>query len=206
MTTADAARSINARALFTVSLLLLGSAASGQPWETTSACTTGTVRAELADGTAADFCGRIAAYVTFRGELQEHLPVVQVTNDVAEIRAVVHALATMMRSTRRRPKEGEIFTPTTAAAFRKRLLLVATANTCRTIMDDNPGSLGAAVSRDYPEGKPRSTTPPTVLAILPVLPPDIEYRFVGRDLILLDTRANIVVDRIANAIRCGRCG
>jgi hypothetical protein len=130
----------------------------------------------------------------------------RVTNDVAEIRAVVHALATMIRSTRSKPKEGEIFTPRTAAEFRRRLLLLATANTCKAIMDDNPGQLGHLVSRDYPEGKPRSTTPPTVLAILPVLPPDIEYRFVGRDLILLDTRANIVVDRIANAVRCGRCG
>ena len=130
----------------------------------------------------------------------------QVTNDVAEIRAVVHALATMMRSTRRRPKEGEIFTQSTAAEFRSRLLLVATANTCEAIMDDNPGQLRHLVSRDYPEGKPRSTVPATILAILPMLPPDIEYRFVERDLILLDTRANIVVDRIANAIRCGRCG
>jgi hypothetical protein len=164
------------------------------------------VHTEPTDGTAADFCGRIAAYVTFRGELQEHLPAQRVTTDVAEIRAVVHALATTIRSTRRRPREGEIFRPRTAAEFRRRLLLVATADTCEAIMDDNPGQLRHLVSRDYPEGKPRSTVPATVLAILPLLPPDIEYRFVGRDLILLDTRANIVVDRIADAIRCGRCG
>ena len=206
VTTGYGTRGMELRSLFTVALLLLASVVSGQTRPTTSGCINGTVSAEPPDaGVRADFCGRIAAYVTFRGGLQEHLPAVRVTNDVAQIRSAVHALATKIRSTPRRPKEGEIFTPRTAAEFRRRLLLVATADTCETIMDDNPGQLSRPVSRDYPEGKPRSTTPATVLAILPILPPDIEYRFVGRDLILLDTRANIVVDRIANAIRCGRC-
>ncbi len=206
MTTAYGTRRIRRHALFTVSLLLLGEVASGQTGSMRSACTVGIVQAEPADGTTADFCERIAAYVTFRGELQEHLPALRVTTDVAEIRSVVLALATGMRSTRRRPREGQIFRPRIAAEFRSRLRLVATADACDTIMDDNPGQLRHPVSRDYPEGKPRSSVPATVLAILPILPPDIEYRFAGGDLVLLDTRANIVVDRMVNAIRCGRCG
>jgi hypothetical protein len=36
---------------------------------------------------------------------------------------------------------------------------------------------------------------------LPRLPADIEYRFVERHLILLDTRANLIVDRLPYAIR-----
>ena len=42
--------------------------------------------------------------------------------------------------------------------------------------------------------------PPNVLAALPRLPDDIEYRFMGRDLILLDTRANVIIDRVPDAL------
>jgi hypothetical protein len=206
VTTGYATRPMKLGSLFTVSLLLLGSVVSGQTRQTTSGCVTGTVITDPMDaGVTAHFCGRIAAYVTFRGGLQEHLPAVRVTKDVAEIQAAVHALAKKIRSTPRRPREGEIFTPRTVAEFRKRLRLAEPADICEAIRNDNPGELSRPVSRDYPEGRPRSTTPAAVLAILPTLPQDIEYRFVGHDLILLDTRANIVVDRMAGAVRCGHC-
>jgi len=186
------------------SFLLLGSVDSSQSRQPHSECVRPVVRREPSDGAAmADFCARIAAYARLRGELQEDLPAAQVTDDVAQIRHFVRALATQIRASQQRPREGGIFTTRAADEIRRRLRLVATVDTCRTIMDDNPGHLSRPVSRDYPEGRPRSTTPATVLAIVPRLPPDIEYRFVGPDLILLDTRANIVVDRIAGAIRCG---
>ena len=52
----------------------------------------------------------------------------------------------------------------------------------------------------YPENEPLSTVPPNVLMTLPPLPEDIEYRFVGRHVILRDARANLIVDYVANAI------
>ena len=36
------------------------------------------------------------------------------------------------------------------------------------------------------------TVPPNILAALPKLPEDLEYRFVNRHMILLDTHAHIV--------------
>jgi hypothetical protein len=47
--------------------------------------------------------------------------------------------------------------------------------------------------------------PPQLLLLLPDLPPDLQYRFVGRHLILYDGRANIIVDEIPYAIRCRDC-
>lgn len=99
-------------------------------------------------------------------------------------------------------KQGDIFTPTISVAFRKALLLEMNANTWAAIMDDNPGELSVQINGSYPEGKPLSTVPPNILAVLPRLPDDIEYRFLGRDLILLDTRASVILDRIPYAIRC----
>ena len=41
---------------------------------------------------------------------------------------------------------------------------------------------------------------PTVLELLPDLPPDIEYRFVGADLVLIDLRSELVVDILRDAL------
>ena len=42
--------------------------------------------------------------------------------------------------------------------------------------------------------------PINILAALPKLPDDIEYRFLGRHLVLHDTRANMILDRIPCAV------
>ena len=41
------------------------------------------------------------------------------------------------------------------------------------------------------------STPPTLLSDLPKLPSELEYRIVGRELVLLDTAANLIVDLLA---------
>ena len=43
--------------------------------------------------------------------------------------------------------------------------------------------------------------PPTLLAVLPKLPEDLEYRIIARHLILPDVHANVIVHFIPNAIR-----
>ena len=64
-----------------------------------------------------------------------------------------------------------------------------------------PDSSRIRINGTYPEDKPLSTVPPNILAVLPRLPDDIQYRFLGRHLILLDTRANVILDRIPFAIQ-----
>jgi hypothetical protein len=41
-----------------------------------------------------------------------------------------------------------------------------------------------------------------LLAALPALPSDVNYRFVRHELILHDTRANLILDRVDDAITC----
>jgi hypothetical protein len=57
------------------------------------------------------------------------------------------------------------------------------------------------VNAKYPDAAPLPTVPPNLLAALPKLPEDLEYRFINRDLILLDVHANVIVDFMLNAIR-----
>ena len=52
----------------------------------------------------------------------------------------------------------------------------------------------------YPDTVPLTTVPPQVLQTLPKLTEDLEYRFIGDSLILLDGHAHIIADFIEDAL------
>jgi hypothetical protein len=81
---------------------------------------------------------------------------------------------------------------------------VGDANTCAALHDDNPGALPLPINGTYPTHQPLSTVPANVLAALPPLPEDVEYRFAQRVLFLFDTRAGVIVDRMPAALVCDR--
>jgi len=56
------------------------------------------------------------------------------------------------------------------------------------------------VNQSYPERVALQSTPPTLLLNLPELPNGLEYRILGRELVLRDSDANIIVDYVPNAL------
>jgi hypothetical protein len=148
-----------------------------------------------------DFSTRVQNYFDLRSKLEQGLPPFRVTEDVAEIRRVQRALARAIQAARHGAREGDIFSPAISLEFKQVLALEMNANAWAVIMDDNPGEFSNEINGIYPDGKPYSTVPGTILAVLPALPDDVEYRFLGRHLILLDVRADVILDRIPYAIR-----
>ena len=61
--------------------------------------------------------------------------------------------------------------------------------------------LRARVNDPYPHHVPLQSMPPSLLQSLPKLPKELDYRVVGRDSVLRDTEANLIVDFIPDAIR-----
>jgi hypothetical protein len=151
---------------------------------------------------AADFDARMLTYADMRADLQRGMTPLRLTDDLREIRKAEHALAKRIRAVRSGAHGGEIFTPEIAAAFRRALLLETRPSTCASILDDNPGAFDYSINDTYPKRRPLSTVPPGILMLLPRLPADVEYRFLGRHLILHDSRANVILDRILEAIGC----
>jgi hypothetical protein len=148
-----------------------------------------------------DFNERVKAYVDLRKKADDGVPPLKETEDPAKIKVAQDALAKRITTARAGAKRGDIFTPAIASRFRRLLRPeVKEPETKKLIADDNPGNLKFKVNGPYPDGEPLSTVPPNVLASLPQLPEDIEYRFVGKHMILRDSRANMVIDYIANAI------
>jgi hypothetical protein len=191
--------------LATVLMVLFASVSYPQTPTTTRDREAPDFRVEVWGYIVADFSTRVWAYFELRSKLEKGLPALTVTEDPAQIRSAELALAKKIRVARAGAKQGEIFTPAISVEFRKVLLLEMNANIWTTIMDENPGDFSHDINDTYPKRKPLSTMPFNILVRLPRLPEDIEYRFVGRHLILHDTRANVILDRIPCAIQCSDC-
>ena len=101
-------------------------------------------------------------------------------------------------------KQGEIFTPEIAGFFKARIAEVLKApdgaNVRGAIFDDAPGDMTVKVFTEYPAGAPIATAPAQLLSHFPALPNELEYRFIGPNLILMDIAAFLIVDVIPDAI------
>jgi len=63
-----------------------------------------------------------------------------------------------------------------------------------------PSAAKLVVNSRYPDTVPLTTIPPQVLQTLPKLTEDLEYRFIGDSLILLDVHAHVIADFIEHVI------
>ena len=159
----------------------------------------------VVSASTANFNSSIADYFVLRSRLQQGLPIRSVSTDPASIERSELALAARVRQARRNAEEGDIFNQMISVEFREGLRLVMTSATWAAIMDDNPGSFSHRINGNYPKQRTRSTMPATILRQLPPLPEGLEYRFLGPHLILMDTWANVILDRMRYAIYCLDC-
>ena len=151
-----------------------------------------------------DFGSLVSSYYKLRGRLEKGLPALTVTTNPAAIGAAQLGLANRIRAARAGATEGEIFTAAVRVTFKKLLILEVDEGTLAAVMEDNPGEFEHPINGTYPDGLPFATMPVNILAALPQLPADLQYRFTGHHLILVDTRANVILDRIPCAIDCAR--
>lgn len=150
---------------------------------------------------AAEFNSRVSSYVQLRSELEKGLRAPTTADGAGEIRKTERALAERIRVARATARRGDIFTPTISGAFKIALLLEMDPKTWAAVMDDNPGPFSMRINGTYPDRRPLSTVPTNILAVLPQLPDTLQYRFLGRHLVLFDTKARVVLDGIPYAIR-----
>ena len=158
-----------------------------------------------ADPTALeDFTRRLDAYITVQRQLEKESPKMKETNDPGDIKAAQDVLAEKIRAARQDAKRGDIFTPAVTSLFRRLMypeLTGAEGRDTKATLNSEKPSVRLEVNGRYPSSEPLATIPPNLLANLPQLPEDMEYRVVGRALVLRDVDANLIVDFIPNAIR-----
>ena len=151
------------------------------------------------------FLDRVRAYVKMQKSLEASLPALKPTKDPAQIVECQHALAMKIVEARRDALQGDIFTHEATERFRKIIRKSFEGPeghlARKTMQQDTPFKVVPMHVNDvFADNIPLTTTPPTLMLKLPELPPELAYRFVGRDLVLKDNRAELVVDLITNAL------
>jgi len=151
------------------------------------------------------FLKRVEDYVALHKKLEATLPPVAAHPTSTELDNHAQALARLIAQTRSHAKQGELLPQETRAYLRRQIGRVLGgpdgAAIRQAIMEESPGKVQLRVNARYPEGIPVSTMPAPILAALPRLPDEIEYRFIGERLILLDVHAHVVVDYMDAALQ-----
>jgi hypothetical protein len=152
-----------------------------------------------------DFETRVTDYVKLSKKAASGPAAPKQTESAAKLKEYQLALAAKIRVARPQARQGDIFTPDVTKIF-QRLIAMSFSGpkgeklraSLRHAEPVKP--LNLQVNDDYPEGVPLQSTPPSLLLDLPKLPPEVEYRIVGHDLVLRDMKANLIVDFISNVI------
>ena len=150
-----------------------------------------------------EFARATYAYANLHRTVAASLLPEETCADPEETQRRVGRLAEALRSERAAARAGDVFTPAIASVFRRRLADAIRQSALR----------GEALEpQQAPRDEPRLEVndafpwsagqgmPPAILATLTPLPSELEYRFVYRDLVLLDVGANLVVDILENAL------
>lgn len=153
-------------------------------------------------GAIEDFGRRVTEYDDLYCRVATSLPAVRVSANRAEIQAAVSALGDAIRAARVDARQGDLFTADAAVLFR-RIIREEYGTRFREflqmVQDDVPALSRAYVNGHWP-GEAVTFMPPLLLQRFPALPAGIEYRFVNRDLVLWDSRADVILDVLPNAV------
>jgi hypothetical protein len=148
--------------------------------------------------TAEKFEARVKVYRDLEQKLNATLPKLPKQATPQQVDENQRALGALIKTARSGAKRGELFTPDLEALVKRILATVlggADGKTIKaSIMDENPGVPNLSVNDRYPDEIPLSTMPPQVLKALPKLEEELEYRFIGERLVLMDARAHIIID------------
>ena len=121
-----------------------------------------------------------------------------------KIVAARHELANKVRVARAGAKQGEVFSPEIADYFRRQITATFNGRHGKQIRSSlrhsEPTAMQLQINESYPEKVALQSTPATLLLNLPELPKGLEYRILGRELVLRDSDANIIVDYIPKAL------
>jgi hypothetical protein len=161
--------------------------------------------------TIQDFGKRVDEYLKVRKAAKAGLSAPKSGTSALEVKQYQASLARNIRAARTASKPGDVFSPPVAQLFRK---LIATpfqgndgGKIWASLRHAEPvRGLNLEVNGAYPQEAALQSTPPTLLMDLPRLPSELEYRIVGRELVILDTAANLIVDLLPDALPGPRSG
>ena len=170
------------------------------------ACTIEAVQTATAETPIlASFAVRIDAYMRVHNDVERAIAPQRMYDDPEELYATLAAMRSGIRLARLNRGE-RIFTNDVGALIRTRLAarLVECGQTVEEILafvtEEPPTRVRPPTVHEPFPWEVGAAMPVSLLPVLPVLPDELQYRFVGRDLVLIDVHADLVVDILRFAL------
>ncbi len=165
----------------------------------------GGVRLSAEPNAERQFLQSVESYMALRRQLEHQLPPFALSADVDAIHRASDARFAAMRRARAAARPGDIFNAGVSELYRVRIrhgFTVRGDDASELIEEMNEGGerWRPAVVNGRFSWKTAAATPAHVLAVLPVLPPELQYRFVGPDLVLVDLDASFIVDVLPDVL------
>ena len=150
-----------------------------------------------------DFSERLNAYLKLREDLGHKLEPLAPTPSAGQLQARQQVLAAAVRNARKNARPGDLIPPRVRELIRQAVhddLIRRKAGDTRAAPEEVPEGPLPGINRNYPERVALATVPPLLLANLPRLPDNLQYRFFGRHVLILDGDVDIMIDYVRNTL------
>jgi hypothetical protein len=151
-----------------------------------------------------EFQTHLDAYLKLRSGLGGKLKPLSQTPSAVELAARQDALAAAMKAARVHAKQGDLVPPLVAELIVKTVredFQRRNPSAKMGVFEEVPTVKGASlINKTYPADAALPTVPALLLQNLPRLPDNLQYRFVGRDVVILDGDLQVVIDYIARVL------
>jgi hypothetical protein len=153
----------------------------------------------------AAFEKRVKEYAKLREDLETKMPKLSKEAKPEEIETHKKLFQERVRAARVGAKPADMFTPETAALIRA-LIKEEFKGKDRvelrhTVLKESENkAVPIRINYAYPESQELLEMPATLLLRLPQLPKQLRYRFVGRNMLLVDRENGLIIDFMTNAI------
>ena len=150
------------------------------------------------------FDAAIAKYLALRKKLLGEVPGPVPESTAPKLTQASDALAAAIQRSRPKARPGDLFMPEVTKVIKRRVVDAVQKDNLAPVLaaidDEEAGPKTPSIHMRFPAAAPLATMPPSLLAVLPTLPKELEYRIIGNYLILRDVDAALIVDVIPDVV------
>lgn len=147
---------------------------------------------------------QVKEYVQLRNKLKDEAPKLSKDSTPEQIHAYQKTLERSLITARAGAKRGDVFHPAAADYIRRTLKSEFQGKERRElrekIFETETTGVVLRINQPYAQSAEFSEMPATLLAKLPQLPKEVRYRFVGRNMLLVDRESNVIIDFMPEAL------
>jgi hypothetical protein len=147
---------------------------------------------------------KVKDYIKLRNQLRDKAPKLSKDSTPEQLQNYRTSLEQSLRAARAGTKRGDLFMPELAEYIRRTLKVEFQGKDRKEIreivFETELQGVVLRINYPYAESAELSEMPATLLSKLPPLPKEMRYRFVGRNMLLVDRETNLIIDYMPDAL------